>query len=89
MVVISSLLTFLVVVICGFLIKWKFRVHEIISFLLLPLVVIPLMSWIAGFYHKSHRIKQMTFVISGIAYVVYIPLGLLGLIIGMGFAGVR
>ncbi|WP_146502721.1 hypothetical protein [Rubinisphaera italica] len=84
-----SLLNLGIVFVGGHIIRWTFRVHELFSFLFIPIPIILIVGSIAGWIHNSVRIRKMVYIVSGLAYLAAIPLILLAVIMAMGFASVR
>lgn len=79
----------LFVFIAGHVWRWKGGPHELISFIILPIPVTLIVAWFAGWWHRSRRVLWMVRVIGGLICLVWLPIALLGLILAIGFSGVR
>jgi len=79
----------LVIFIGSHVIRWKVGIHELLSFIVLPIPMTILLSCLAGWWHQSRRIMWTVAVIGGTTSLCWIPLAVMGLIMALGFQSVR
>jgi predicted membrane-bound spermidine synthase len=73
----------------GHVLRWQTQIHELLWFIVLPFPAALIFSQFAGWYHQSRRVLWISRMMMGGICVLWIPLAIMGCIIGMGLAGIR